>query len=66
MVLSAILVLEPLTSDYGVIVVNDGNTDYTKEILDELEKRCERVRVIHHDGNAFRLLGSFSHIRQLR
>ena len=51
MVLSAILVLEPLTSDYEVIVVNDGSTDYTKEILDELEKRYERVRVIHHDGN---------------
>jgi glycosyltransferase involved in cell wall biosynthesis len=51
MVLSAILVLEPLTSDYEVIVVNDGSTDYTKEILDELERRYERVRVIHHDGN---------------
>jgi glycosyltransferase involved in cell wall biosynthesis len=51
MVLSAILVLEPLTSDYEVIVVNDGSTDYTKEIVDELERKYERVWVIHHDGN---------------
>jgi len=51
MVLSAILVLEPLTSDYEVLAVNDGSTDYTQEILDELERKYERVRVIHHDVN---------------
>jgi len=65
-VLSAILVWEPLTSDYEVIVVNDGSTDYTEEILDELEGKYERVRVIHHDGNDFRMSGSFSHIPQSR
>jgi len=51
MVLSAILVLEKLTEDYEVIVVNDGSRDYTGEILDELERRYDRVRVVHHEKN---------------
>lgn len=51
MVLAAILVLQSLTDDYEVIVVNDGSSDYTKDILDELERRYEKVRVIHHERN---------------
>jgi glycosyltransferase involved in cell wall biosynthesis len=51
MVLSAILVLQSLTDDYEVIVVNDGSSDYTKDILDELEKQYGKVRVIHHERN---------------
>ncbi len=51
MVLSAILVCESLTDDYEVIVVNDGSRDYTPEILNELERKYEQVRVIHHPKN---------------
>ncbi len=51
MVLSAVLVLQSLTDDYEVIVVNDGSSDYTKDILDELERQYERVRVVHHEKN---------------
>ncbi len=51
MVLSAVLVLESLTDDYEVIVVNDGSSDYTKDILDELERQYEPVRVVHHEKN---------------
>jgi len=51
MVLSAILVLQSLTDDYEVIVVNDGSSDYTKEILDELEERYDPVRIVHHERN---------------
>jgi glycosyltransferase involved in cell wall biosynthesis len=51
MVISAILVLERLTDDYEVIVVNDGSADYTGEILNELEQRYDRVRIVHHERN---------------
>jgi glycosyltransferase involved in cell wall biosynthesis len=51
MVLSAVLVLQELTDDYEVIVVNDGSSDYTKEILDEVERQYDAVRVVHHEKN---------------
>lgn len=51
MVISAMLVLEELTDDYEIIVINDGSKDYTPEILDRLAADYERVRVIHHQKN---------------
>jgi glycosyltransferase involved in cell wall biosynthesis len=51
MVISAILVLETLTDDYEIIVVDDGSADYTGQILDRLAADYERVRVIHHPEN---------------
>ena len=51
MVLSALLTLRELTDDYEVIVVNDGSADYTPEILNELARVYDRVRVIHHEKN---------------
>src|SRR5512143_3566457 len=51
MVISAMLVLETLTDDYEIIVVDDGSKDYTGPILDRLAADYERVRVIHHRAN---------------
>jgi glycosyltransferase involved in cell wall biosynthesis len=51
MVISAITTLRSLTDDYEVIVVNDGSSDYTKDILDELEKQYPGLKVIHHPHN---------------
>ena len=51
MVISAMLVLEELTDDYEIIVVNDGSSDYTPQILDRLAADYERVRIIHHEKN---------------
>ncbi len=51
MALSALLTLQELVDDYEVIVVNDGSADYTPWILDELARRYNRLRVIHHAKN---------------
>ncbi|MFH1277962.1 MAG: glycosyltransferase family 2 protein [Candidatus Eisenbacteria bacterium] len=44
-------VLRDLTSDYEVIIVNDGSTDRTEEIADRLAEENRRIRVVHHETN---------------
>ncbi len=39
MVVAAIKTLEEVTDDYEVIVVENGSTDYTVEVLEELAKK---------------------------
>jgi glycosyltransferase involved in cell wall biosynthesis len=52
MVVNTVLTLQSVTDDYEVIVVDDGSSDYTPEILDELARRYPGVvRVIHHETN---------------
>jgi glycosyltransferase involved in cell wall biosynthesis len=41
----------PLTSDFEIIIVNDGSSDGTKEIADELERTYPEVRAVHHPRN---------------
>ncbi len=51
MVVMAVSVLEELTDDYEVIVVNDGSRDYTPIVLERLAERFPRLRIIHHGEN---------------
>jgi glycosyltransferase involved in cell wall biosynthesis len=52
MVVSALLAARKLTSDYEVIVVNDGSKDLTPKILDELARMYPgEVRIVHHPQN---------------
>src|SRR5437870_12896302 len=51
LVLEALTVLPMLTDNYEVIVVNDGSTDTTGVVLDELARALPRVKIIHHAKN---------------
>ncbi len=51
MVIRAVQAAEQVTPDYEVIVVDDGSTDATAQIADELASKYPRVRVVHHPGN---------------
>ena len=51
MVSAARIALSQVTDDYEIIVVNDGSSDYTAEILNEISPRYTELRVITHPSN---------------
>lgn len=67
LVTNALDVLPELTDDFEVLVVNDGSTDQTRDVLEELERVSPHVRVIHHERNrgyGAALRTGFSHARK--
>jgi glycosyltransferase involved in cell wall biosynthesis len=48
LVLITLQTLADLTDDYEVIVVENGSSDYTVDVLRALEAKYERLRVLYH------------------
>ena len=51
LVITSLKTAERLTSDFEIIIVNDGSADATAEIADELARQYPQVRVVHHEKN---------------
>jgi len=47
----ALAVLENLNADFEVIIVDDGSSDNTGKIADELAGKKNRVKAVHHQTN---------------
>lgn len=47
----ATTVLDRLTDDWEIIVVNDASTDRTRDIAEELSRRDSRIRCVSHEVN---------------
>lgn len=44
-------VLKGLNADFEIIIVDDGSSDATGQIADEISRRDSRVKVVHHHPN---------------
>ena len=51
MVIAAVKTAARLTPDFEVLVVDDGSTDATAEVADEMARLYPQVRVIRHSSN---------------
>lgn len=51
MVENVIQVMNDLTKDYEVIIVDDGSRDRTAEVVTMLERRHPQVSLVRHDAN---------------
>ena len=47
----ALTALQKLSADFEVIIVDDGSSDATGQVADEIASRDNRVEVVHHPTN---------------
>ncbi len=51
MTTKAVAVLERLTDDYEILIIDDGSSDGSERIADEFARNNPHIHVIHHQGN---------------
>jgi glycosyltransferase involved in cell wall biosynthesis len=51
LVRNALAILPTCTDNYEVLIINDGSTDGTAAVLEELSRKDAHVRPIHHEAN---------------
>jgi glycosyltransferase involved in cell wall biosynthesis len=51
LVSDAVETVSSITSDYEIIVINDGSSDNTQHVLNDLKTKYERLKVITHEVN---------------
>jgi glycosyltransferase involved in cell wall biosynthesis len=51
LVRNALAIVPTWTDDYEVLIINDGSTDGTAEVLESLRKEDVHVRPVHHQAN---------------
>lgn len=51
LVTNALDILPTLTGDFEVLVVNDGSSDATRAVLEQLALRSPNVKVVNHERN---------------
>ncbi len=51
LVKNAVQALKSLNCDYEIIIVNDGSTDGTREIVERISEENPKIRCINHSKN---------------